>query len=70
MEKLVDGLVALANPEARGTARGMGQDLLVVIRKVHNAAQDQTGTISLATLREVVAEELKTAITGAQEKRS
>jgi hypothetical protein len=48
----------------------MGQDLLVAIRKLHNAAQNQTGTISLANLRKVVAEELKTAVTGAQEKRS
>jgi hypothetical protein len=70
IKKIVDGLVALSNPEKKGTARGMGQDLLTAVCKVYNAAQNQTGTISLANLRKVVAEEVKAAVTGAQDKRS
>jgi hypothetical protein len=50
----------------------MGQDLLAAFRKTYNAAQNQTGNISLANLRKVVAEEVKAAVTGAgaQDKRS
>ena len=70
MKKIIDGLVALARPEARGTARGMGQDLLAGIRKNYNAAQTQNGNISLANLRRVVAEEVKAAVNGAQDRRS
>lgn len=70
IKKILDGMVALANPESKGTMRGMGQDILAAFRKVHNAAQHQTGTISLANLRKVVAEEVKSAVTGAQDKRS
>ena len=70
MKKIIDGLVALAKPEARGTARGIGQDLLAGIRKNYNAAQTQNGNISLANLRRVVAEEVKAAVSGAQDRRS
>jgi hypothetical protein len=48
----------------------MGQDLLAAVRKLYNAAQNQTGTISLANLRKVVAEELKAAANAPQDKRS
>lgn len=70
IKKMVDGLVTLANREAKGTARGMGQDILTTVRKICNAAQNQTGNISLASLRRVVAEEVKAAVNGAQDKRS
>lgn len=70
IKKIVDGLIVLASPEARGTAKGMGQDLLAAVRKICNAAQTQTRNISLANLRKVVAEEVKAAVTGAQDKRS
>ncbi|KAK4118295.1 hypothetical protein N657DRAFT_651428, partial [Parathielavia appendiculata] len=66
---MIDGLVALANSEKKGTARGMGQDLLTAVRKLYNATQNQTGTISLANLRKVVAEELRAATTAPQDKR-
>jgi hypothetical protein len=48
----------------------MGQDLLAAVRKLYNAAQNQTGTISLAKLRKVVAEELKAAANAPQDTRS
>jgi hypothetical protein len=67
IKKIADGLVTLASPEKKGTARGMGQDFLAVVRKLHNAAQNQTGTISLANLRKVVAEELRAAATAPQD---
>ena len=72
IKKMVDELVGLADPEKKGTARGMGQDLLAAVRKVHNASQSQTGNISLANLRKVVAEEMKAAVngTGAQDRGS
>lgn len=70
VKKLVDGLVSMANPEAKGTARGMGQDLLAAVYKIHNAFQSQTGNISLANLRKVVAEEIKAAVGGNQGKKS
>ena len=65
IKKIVDGLIVLASLEARGTAKGMGQDLLVAVCKICNVAQTQTKNILLANLRRVVAEEVKAAVTGA-----
>lgn len=48
----------------------MGQDILATVRKICNAAQNQTRNISLASLRRVVAEEVKAVVNGAQDKRS
>ncbi|KAK3318930.1 hypothetical protein B0H66DRAFT_252976 [Apodospora peruviana] len=62
--KKVDGLVSMANPDMKGAARGMGQDLLALVQKIYNASQAQTGNISLANLRKVVAEEVKAAVNG------
>ncbi|KAL2199460.1 hypothetical protein P885DRAFT_75874 [Corynascus similis CBS 632.67] len=70
VKRLADNLVGLANPDAKGTARGMGQDLLVAVRKIYNAAQSQTGNVSLANLRKAVGEELKAAGIGTQGNRS
>jgi hypothetical protein len=66
IKKIVDGLVSMANPEAKGTARGMGQDLLAIACRMHGASQAQTGNLSLANLRKVVAEEVKAAVNGTQ----
>ncbi|KAK3312120.1 hypothetical protein B0H66DRAFT_570101, partial [Apodospora peruviana] len=60
----------MANPDMKGAARGIGQDLLALVQKIYNASQAQTGNISLANLRKVVAEEVKAAVNGTQEKRS
>ncbi|KAK3326905.1 hypothetical protein B0H66DRAFT_551915, partial [Apodospora peruviana] len=70
IRKKVDGLVSMANPDMKGAARGIGQDLLALVQKTHNASQAQTGNISLANFRKVVAEEVKAAVNGTQEKRS
>ncbi|KAK3312263.1 hypothetical protein B0H66DRAFT_396276 [Apodospora peruviana] len=70
IKKMVDELVSMANQEVKGAARGMGQDLLAAVRRIYNASQAQTGNISLANLRKVVAEEVKAAVNGTQDKRS
>ncbi|KAK3331427.1 hypothetical protein B0H66DRAFT_546519, partial [Apodospora peruviana] len=57
-------------PRQKGAARGIGQDLLALIQKIYNASQAQTGNISLANLRKVVAEEVKAAVNRTQAKRS
>ncbi|EAQ92253.1 hypothetical protein CHGG_00488 [Chaetomium globosum CBS 148.51] len=65
IKKMVDEPVGLADPEKKGTARGMGQDLLAAVRKMYDASQSQTGNISLANFCKVVAEEVKEAVNGA-----
>ncbi|KAK3331550.1 hypothetical protein B0H66DRAFT_546765 [Apodospora peruviana] len=70
IRKKIDGLVSMANPDMKGAASGIGQNLLALVQKIYNASQAQTGNISLANLRKVVAEEVKAAVHGTQEKRS